>query len=112
MGSNITVGSLMAWTSSRWATLLPLVEKASGKELLIAAAPVLLAIPGFVDEALAVIVGMALVASIFFLRKYLNSHAGEISRGLIVARDEGTISQSAAASALDSLNRLTVSADT
>ena len=100
----------MAPTSSQWATVLPIIEKASGKELFIAAAPVLLAIQGFLDEMFAVVIGFVLVTAIFFLRKYLNSHAEDLSNRITIAREEGALSQDAAASALGSLKRLTASA--
>ena len=101
----------MSPTSSQWATLLPLVEKVSGKELLLAAAPVLLAIPGILDEAIAVVVGLILVGGIFLVRKHINNNAESIAKKISLACKNGEVSQEEANTALSSLKRLTASAD-
>lgn len=98
-------------TSSQWVALLPLVEKASGKEIVLAALPVLLAVPGILDEVLAATAGLLVVVCIFVLRKYLNSNADRLAQRISSARENGTVSQEDADAALKSLKRLTVSAD-
>ena len=102
----------MDYMSLKWATLLPLIEKSSGKELLLAAAPVLLAIPGVLDEAIAVVLGLLLVGGVFIVRKHINNNALQIASDINLEHNRGALSVEEKDLALASLARLTASAGT
>ena len=99
----------MNFSGVTWAKILEAMTKASGKELIFASAPILLAIPGFLDELAAGFLALGLVAVFLGLRWHVNNHSADIERLVRAAQANKMLSATDAMSALSNLRELSTS---
>lgn len=89
-------------------TVLKIVGLTSGKEMLLAALPVLLIIPGVFDEILAGLLAIIAMLVIVIMRYYISINQAKFERRIQTASASGEMSEKVASEALHNLRELTV----